>query len=234
MNNKYSFRSWVMACAIVLVHSAAGILPVGAQELPECKYVDSDIDGDGYGWENRLSCVVTEASLGPAPAVVDGCLDEDGDGWGWNGERICRVAANNCHDSDPVGDGWGWDGTTSCQITAYQAPFSELETLRARIRSLFGSSIGAATLVCYFQEGDELVEYPIDLFGDGSAVVGQPGNKSYRGVWSTGFSDSDGMVTIYYEVGSSRSRARLLLLPGAITFSGAGPGLSSDDCYWAV
>lgn len=37
--------------------------PALSQSLPSCRALASDADGDGYGWENDASCVVTGTSL---------------------------------------------------------------------------------------------------------------------------------------------------------------------------
>lgn len=37
--------------------------PVLSQTLPSCRSLASDVDGDGYGWENDSSCVITSTSL---------------------------------------------------------------------------------------------------------------------------------------------------------------------------
>ena len=37
--------------------------PVLSQTLPSCRALASDADGDGYGWENDNSCVITATSL---------------------------------------------------------------------------------------------------------------------------------------------------------------------------
>jgi len=69
----------------------------------------SDPDGDGWGWENSMSCVVSPN---------DQCIDTDGDGWGWDGTMSCRIdysdviVITDCIDED--GDGYGWDGISTC------------------------------------------------------------------------------------------------------------------------
>lgn len=44
-----------------------------------------DSDGDGWGWDGTVSCLV-EPSV---PVVAGECIDVDGDGWGWNGVDTC-------------------------------------------------------------------------------------------------------------------------------------------------
>lgn len=201
-----------------------------AQETPECLYADSDSDGDGFGWENRGSCVVTEQSTSAAPT---GCIDDDGDGWGWNGTEVCRVDVAECFDSDPIGDGWGWNGSTSCEVPAYPAAFSELEVLRTQNRTLFGASVAAATLICVWQDDFQV----FDLFEDGNVIYSIGiGNDSARGIWTTGFTDSDGIVHVYLLPNSDNStvRHRILMQPGSVTLQGNRPSLNSDNCIWAV
>jgi|GEM_PF-1257743 len=87
---------------------------------PECDSAASDDDGDGWGWENEQSCMVTENSKQPAngqvsetdetladqsavdndsPPTMPTCIsadsDDDGDGWGWENEQSCIVRSDN-------------------------------------------------------------------------------------------------------------------------------------------
>jgi len=94
--------------------------PLQAQNHPVCQ-TNSDIDGDGWGWENNRSCRVAS---NPAQSGTL-CIDSDGDGYGWDGSQTCIVSANTgssneatnnrCIDTD--GDGFGWDGTRTCLVT---------------------------------------------------------------------------------------------------------------------
>jgi len=196
-----------------------------AQQKPVCQYADSDEDGDGFGWENRDTCIVTEQSVQNAPTA---CIDDDGDGWGWNGRDVCRVDVAECQDSDPIGDGWGWNGVTSCVVPAYPAAFSELAVLRTNNRTLFGESIAAATLICAWQ-GDFQV---YDLYENGR--VNHTGSSHPEvGIWSTGFSDSDGILHIYLLGDGYTVRERILMQPGVATLQGNTPFFASDDCFWA-
>ena len=72
---------------------------------PVCEFASSDPDGDGWGWENDMSCTVTSASsttepTNPStpstvptthPICESADSDSDGDGWGWENMRSCRV-----------------------------------------------------------------------------------------------------------------------------------------------
>ena len=198
-----------------------------AQEQPACLYADSDPDGDGFGWENRDTCIMTNQSAQNAPLA---CVDDDGDGYGWNGREVCRVDIADCHDSDPVGDGWGWNGVTSCEIVAFPSPFSELEVFRTQNRRFSGESVATATLICNRQEDDPLV---FDLHENGTLNSFDTSLPSF-GVWTTGFSDSDGIVDIWLFGGNISTRHRVLMQPGSITLRGAGPSFDSDNCFWAV
>ena len=114
--------------------------PISAQ-IPitqQCIDPASDPDGDGWGYENGMSCrVATNASQSTDTLTTNvttaACVDTDGDGWGWDGVASCRVAAQipaqssvqspaqssdqsrECVDSD--GDGWGWNGVASCLVS---------------------------------------------------------------------------------------------------------------------
>jgi len=84
--------------AIVPVLLLAGIVFSGpspaqvAQVVPAAPVclVDTDVDGDGWGWENGQSCRITTASGNPV-AIVGPCVDPDGDGFGWDGSESCFV-----------------------------------------------------------------------------------------------------------------------------------------------
>jgi len=97
-----------------------------AQTPPVCQ-TNSDVDGDGWGWENNRSCRVASTSGSPSPTGAL-CVDSDGDGYGWDGTATCLVSGsggntstgnNQCIDSD--GDGYGWDGTKTCRVQTTNA-----------------------------------------------------------------------------------------------------------------
>lgn len=79
-----------------LTHS--GTPPV-AERHPPCVSAGSDSDGDGYGWENHATCLVTDGSAPVVPAVTPiarpSCVrsdsDSDGDGYGWENNETCLV-----------------------------------------------------------------------------------------------------------------------------------------------
>lgn len=47
----------------ILIFAALACEPLIAQSLPSCRSIASDADGDGYGWENGNSCIVTNTTL---------------------------------------------------------------------------------------------------------------------------------------------------------------------------
>lgn len=190
---------------------------IHAETPPVCQSISSDSDGDGYGWENRNTCVVTEAT-GSEPRS-EACVDDDNDGWGWDGTRVCRVDVM-CYDVAPIGDGWGWDGANSCEIAAYDAQFSELGMLKSqgRLVILFGSEIPAATAVC--------ANTVYRLYSNGRVETFRNGGKASAGQWSTGFEDSDGII----HLGNSVSGRWLLLTRNSVTLH-----LYSQqdvECFW--
>jgi len=104
----------------IIVFFNFAVNQAAAQSLSNCISSDSDIDGDGYGWEDGQSCTVVTDQPGqsveqlnycyvvspsdndlpycsnidqvsdPLPDLVD-CEDPDGDGWGWNDLIINRL-----------------------------------------------------------------------------------------------------------------------------------------------
>lgn len=76
---------------------------------PYCQSASSDLDGDGWGFEDSGMCKVWEGSSRPLPEVPttqplppappppltcqSAASDPDGDGWGWENGASCKVAA---------------------------------------------------------------------------------------------------------------------------------------------
>jgi len=190
------------------------------RDRPVCQFASSDADGDGFGWENQTTCIITEATNAePAPA----CVDDDGDGYGWDGSRVCRVDVM-CYDTAPLGDGFGWDGTNSCQIASYDVPFSEIEILKRESSTafLFGVEIPSAIALCNINN----VEVEFELFANGRVEQNQNGAPINAGLWSTGFEVSDGIVPL-----SSVGARWLVLGPDSVQARDGGPGVMSD-CVW--
>ena len=81
-----------------------------ANNFPVCQSASSDIDGDGWGWENNRSCQTnggqasssantTNANDSRFPTCSSASIDPDGDGWGWENNRTCRVGQTNANSS---------------------------------------------------------------------------------------------------------------------------------------
>lgn len=72
--------------------------------FPACVSSASDSDGDGYGWENSRTCLVTLSNDDPGngiPICIDGDeTDPDDDGWGWENGRSCTVADDGPDDDE--------------------------------------------------------------------------------------------------------------------------------------
>lgn len=63
-------------------------------EYPICHSSESDPDGDGWGWENNQSCLVSSSEGGNQtdyPYCSSSSSDPDGDGWGWENSTSCIV-----------------------------------------------------------------------------------------------------------------------------------------------
>ncbi len=103
--------------------------PLPATSHPVCLSTGSDADGDGFGWENGRSCIVTSASLtaispapsqnitrtesaltvvAPAPAPVS---TPDSPPAMALKHPVCTSTA-----SDPDGDGFGWENNLTCRV----------------------------------------------------------------------------------------------------------------------
>jgi len=76
-----------------------------------CKTPQSDVDGDGYGWEDNRSCKVTDTPVSASsqvdisdtrPSCVRSDSDSDGDGYGWENNKTCLVADSSV--AEPAGD----------------------------------------------------------------------------------------------------------------------------------
>lgn len=93
--------------------------------MPVCESASSDIDGDGYGWENSTSCIVEETPANILPDCSSPDSDPDGDGYGWENSASCRVVETpqtgqhpvcESASSDPDGDGFGWENNATCVV----------------------------------------------------------------------------------------------------------------------
>ncbi len=101
--------------------------------VPNCASAASDPDGDGWGYENGVSCLVvadmTAGMMGPMYCANGAASDSDGDGWGWENNASClvegsafdlaRIMFPHCTNgaaSDSDGDGWGWENAMTCIV----------------------------------------------------------------------------------------------------------------------
>ena len=78
--------------------------------FPACTSTASDPDGDGFGWENNATCLVSSQTpqtprSQPTPSAP--------------GLPVCQSAA-----SDPDGDGFGFEQNASCLVDNTSAPSS--------------------------------------------------------------------------------------------------------------
>jgi len=78
--------------------------------LPACSSTAFDADGDGWGWENHQSCVVTPDTPGSDP--IDNTAPAKESPSNLNRHPACTLAS-----SDPDGDGWGWENQRSCYVS---------------------------------------------------------------------------------------------------------------------
>ena len=78
------------------------VTPATAQNVvtPECQLPESDLDGDGWGWENNESCIVAGSTAAAAATSQSSSTT-----------NICQYAS-----SDEDGDGWGWENNDSCTV----------------------------------------------------------------------------------------------------------------------
>jgi len=70
----------------------------GSSDFPTCNNASSDPDGDGWGWENNQSCIVSSSS---------------GGGSGGSG-GTCNWYGTNYPMCTSTSSGWGWENSQSC------------------------------------------------------------------------------------------------------------------------
>lgn len=152
---------------------------------PECAFTASDYDGDGWGYENTSSCIITDNSSSGEPATAGVCIDTDDDGWGWNGVESC---------TDILVD----------QTTTETDTFSELEEIDKHFGTEvlftgFSSSFYAAVIHCAREPSSASVTYYLRYNG-GLYTVGGPLGRSDPtvgfGAWGTGLSTKDGRIML--------------------------------------
>ncbi len=101
----------MVSISAVLISIQSG--PAFAQR-PVCSSPSFDADGDGFGWENNQTCLVTSASTSNNsasqstgnrsgfPVCSSSSSDSDGDGFGFENNRSCVVtSASNAQQSSP-------------------------------------------------------------------------------------------------------------------------------------
>ncbi len=90
--------------------------PVTAS-LPSCRSTASDSDGDGFGWENNNTCLVTSNTPDPAP---DNSNPPPASGTSSASTSSGNTARRDCSSaaSDPDGDGYGWENGATCLATS--------------------------------------------------------------------------------------------------------------------
>jgi len=91
------------SCGFVLTWISKSVgQTVYTDEFPPCQYGMSDPDGDGWGWENEQSCIVTDATqrefsapenTADYPTCNHSISDPDGDSWGLENGQLCQVRA---------------------------------------------------------------------------------------------------------------------------------------------
>lgn len=125
-------QSLTTRCSVLagLFLTVALVCSPASGAAPLCAMPESDIDNDGWGWENATSCIVAGGVADPAvnpgqihPTCSSMLSDDDGDGWGWENNQSCRVRINYVPpafcatlNSDSDGDGWGWENGDSCIV----------------------------------------------------------------------------------------------------------------------
>lgn len=101
-----------MAMIAITGEFLLAIVPASAQNAsngyPYCRNGSaSDPDGDGWGWENKASCVVRSSRADPnAGHSADSAQNAP------SGYPYCK----NGSATDPDGDGWGWEKKASCVV----------------------------------------------------------------------------------------------------------------------
>jgi len=97
---------------------------------PVCQNANSDVDNDGWGWENGNSCTVPATSAARSgPVCSASAIDYDNDGWAWENGNSCVVAGSAVGNSpvcsasiiDYDNDGWAWENGNSCVVSSTQS-----------------------------------------------------------------------------------------------------------------
>jgi len=175
---------------------------------PECAFASSDYDGDGWGYENNKTCVITDNSVGDEPSSGV-CIDSDGDGWGWDGVKSCTTDVqqpeqpeNTFNEIDEINEHFG-----------VEVKFDS-----------FNRSFKAAVVHCPAGEFTSAVTYYLNYDGKLYIAYGSYGqtdpNLRY-GLWGTGISTKDTRV----RVSISGSYNTLLITESSVRSNGL-------ECTW--
>ena len=112
----FDFESTQVTASVVInavprTMNDAIVISEGQSGLADCVSQSSDPDGDGYGWENNTSCIVTGNSVGDVQlSVVNDPEQQSGNSAA--SRDTCVSSA-----SDPDRDGYGWENNSSCIVT---------------------------------------------------------------------------------------------------------------------
>lgn len=150
---------------------------------PDCAFASSDYDGDGWGYENNQTCVITDNSANDQPSAGE-CIDSDGDGWGWDGVKSCTT--NVQQPAQPV--------NTFNEIDEIDEHFG----VEVKFDSFF-RSFKAAVVHCPAGEYTSAVTYYLTYDGSLYSVFGSYGQTDPDvnfGLWSTGISTKDTRVRV--------------------------------------
>ena len=126
---QFAGTSVVTVTAVLFsIHSG----PASAQR-PVCSSPSFDSDGDGFGWENNQTCLVTSAST-----TGNNTNSSGNSGSGGSSLPVCSSAS-----SDPDNDGFGFENNRSCRVTS-----SSSSSNSSTASSSGSSSSGSSLPVC--------------------------------------------------------------------------------------
>ena len=86
-------------------------IPDGITTFPTCESSATDPDGDGFGFENNVSCVVAAFLDDGTPATEEPLSDESA------ADGIATFPTCQSSATDPDGDGFGFENNMSCVVT---------------------------------------------------------------------------------------------------------------------
>jgi hypothetical protein len=106
---------WLMVAALLAMLMGSLASLGEADSRPTCSSAASDPDGDGWGFENGVSCVVAVASSAPAsgadrPFCLSAESDPDGDGWGFENGVSCIVGDTASSNADATSNATATSG----------------------------------------------------------------------------------------------------------------------------